>query len=104
MNREIGRLAWVKEWQNAGEAAAERPANEITWNDYAELFAHAERDTTAAPREAESTSSVQSGRWLLRFAATRLSAASEVLSSVAAELDRAAGETRLATEISDSQR
>lgn len=104
VDRALGRWNWLEEWQIVGESSATGTANEITWDDYSELFERAERNTIATSPEAESTSGVQSGRWLLRFAASRLNAASDLLSTVAIELERAAGETRLATEASESQR
>jgi hypothetical protein len=104
VERTLGRWNWLREWQITGEASAAEPANEITWNDYSELFDRAQRNNRAMSPGAESINGVQSGRWLLRFAASRLNAASDLLSTVATELERAAGETRLATEASESQR
>jgi hypothetical protein len=75
----------------------------LNWGEYAELIALTEPGQTFEAG-AESLSSVQSGRWLLRFAASHMDSAGELLSAAAAELLRYAGEDRLANQPEPAQR
>lgn len=100
--RFLNQTGWLDDWQFAFQPTAGE--NSITWDDYAELIDRSEARSPVSAVRAESPSPVQSGRWMLRFAASGLESASQLLSTAASELNRAAGDVRLATQDGQSQR
>ena len=76
----------------------------ITWDDYIELTRVSGNDAPLQAVRAESPTPVQSGQALLRFAAAGMNTVGDLLSTVAAGMERLAEDGRVATQPGQSQR